>query len=321
MPKVAKPKATKQSAEHTATKRRFKPQKYKTLRVSKTIKSPQAKIPSVWKLGKKGYQQLLTQPRLFLGITLVYGFLTLLFVRGLSGGLNPVQLKESLNGLFSGSSSGLQSGLAVFGVLLGSASATKGDLASLYQTIILVLVSLALIWALRQTQANPKLRVKTKEAFYKGCAPVVQFVLVIFTISLQLLPLALANLLYAFVIGGGFAATPIEKGLWYILIFLLLLLTLYMITSSIFALYIVTLYDTSPMQALRAARELVRFRRWTVMRKVLVLPIALILLLAIVTLPSIFLLPVVAEWVFFIASILILPLIHSYMYALYRSLL
>lgn len=321
MPKDVKKPTPVPKAETNSVKRKLKPPKYKSFRMTKRIKSPQPKLPSIWHLCKRAVQQLIVQPRLFLGITIVYGVLTLLFVRGLSGGLNAAELKKNLDIAIDGGNAGVSGGLAVFGVLLGSASATNGDLASLYQTMILVLVSLALIWALRQTQANPKLRVRAKEAFYKGCAPVIQFLLVVFAISLQLLPLAVANLLYAIVIGGGFAATPIEKGLWYIMIFLLFLLTLYMITSSIFALYIVTLHDTKPMQALRAARELVRFRRWIVMRKVLVLPIALILLLAVVTLPSIFLLPVVAEWVFFIASILILPLIHSYMYALYRSLL
>ncbi len=51
--------------------------------------------------------------------------------------------------------------------------------------------------------------------------------------------------------------------------FLLAMLTLIYVKSSLFALYIVTLPDMTPMKALRSARELARYRRWTVLRKIL----------------------------------------------------
>lgn len=316
---MAKTQTTKPKTK--ATNRKFKTPEYKSFRLHKRIKVPGGKLPSVWKIMKKAWRQLTVQKRPFIVITLIYGLLILLFVRGLSGGLNAYELKENLNLLFEGQSGAWASSAAVFGVLLGSASATQGELASLYQTIILIIVSLAYIWALRQTQSNAKLRISAKEAFYKGCAPVIQFTLVLLAITLQLLPLALANLLYSMVIGGGFAATPIEQGIWYVLIFMLFLWTFYMITSSIFALYIVTLPDAKPMQALRAARDLVRHRRWMVMRKVLVLPVVLVLFLAVITLPSLVYIPQFAEWIFFVSSMLLLPALHSYMYALYRELL
>ena len=301
--------------------RQFKAPQYKSFRLHKRIKVPGGKLPSIWSIMRQAKAQLFIQKRLFLGITVVYGLLILLFVRGLSGGLNAYELKENLNVLFEGQGGVWASSAAVFGVLLGSASATQGELASLYQTIILVLVSLAYIWALRQTQSNSKLRVSVKESFYRGCAPVVQFTLVLVAITIQLLPLAFASFLYSVVFGGGFAATPLEQGIWYILIFMLFLWTFYMISSSIFALYIVTLPDAKPMQALRAARDLVRHRRWMVMRKVIVLPIVLIVFLAVITFPALLYVPVAAEWIFFVSSMLLLPALHSYMYALYRELL
>jgi hypothetical protein len=244
----------------------------------------------------------------------------MIFVRGLSGGLNTAELKANLKVLF-GSGNNLGNSIAVFSLLLGSSSASRGDIGGLYQTIIIIVVSLALIWALRQILANPKQRVRTKEAFYNGMYPLIPFLLVLLVMSLQLIPVAIANMLYSFVVIGGFAASSIELALWYIMIFLLMLLTLYMLSSSIFALFIVTLPDVRPMQALRAARELVRYRRWSVMRKVILLPLILILLLAIVTLPSILLVPALSEWIFFIATVLLLPLLISYMYGLYRALL
>ncbi len=76
-----------------------------------------------------------------------------------------------------------------------------------------------------------------------------------------------------------------------------------------------------PMQALRSARELVRFRRWSIMRKLILLPILTILVGAIIIIPLIIINPLLAEWVFYILSLAALPLAHSYLYQLYRKLL
>jgi hypothetical protein len=140
-------------------------------------------------------------------------------------------------------------------------------------------------------------------------------------IGLQLLPLVFANFLYGVVFVGGLAVTALEQGLWGLLIGLLVLLTMYMITSSVFALYIVTLPNVRPMQALRSARDLVRYRRWVVMRKVLFLPVALLVASALLVVPIIIVSPALAEWVFFGLSMTGLAVAHSYFYHLYRELI
>jgi hypothetical protein len=94
-----------------------------------------------------------------------------------------------------------------------------------------------------------------------------------------------------------------------------------MVTSSVFALYIVTLPNVTPMAALRSARDLVLHRRWLIMRKVLFLPVALLVIAAIIMVPVIILSPAVAEWLFFGLSMLALAVVHSYMYGLYRELI
>jgi hypothetical protein len=94
-----------------------------------------------------------------------------------------------------------------------------------------------------------------------------------------------------------------------------------MISSSLFALYIVTLPDMTPMKALRSARELVRHRRWTVLRKILCLPLILLVAGAVIMLPIIIVLTPLAQWVFFLLTMLALVAAHAYMYTLYRELL
>jgi hypothetical protein len=151
--------------------------------------------------------------------------------------------------------------------------------------------------------------------------PLIPFLLVVLVIGLQLLPLVLGNGLYTIVIAGGIAVTALEQVLWYTIITLLALLSLYMIASSIFALYIVTLPNMTPIKALRSARELVHHRRWTIMRKVIALPIILLTIAAILLVPTIAFAPVLAQWLFFVITIASLPIIHAYMYNLYRSML
>jgi hypothetical protein len=87
------------------------------------------------------------------------------------------------------------------------------------------------------------------------------------------------------------------------------------------ALYIVTLPDMTPMQALKAARALVRYRRWVVLRKVLFLPLALLLIGALIVIPFALYVTPVAPLVFFVLTIIALAVLHSYMYLLYRQLL
>jgi hypothetical protein len=188
-----------------------------------------------------------------------------------------------------------------------------------YQVIIGLVVSLAVIWVLRQVYANHTVRIR--DGFYQGMHPFVPFVLVLTIIGLQLVPLAIGTMLYSTITNSGIAVTTAEQLLWLAFFGVLALISLYLISSSLFALYIVSLPNMTPMAAVRSARQLVSHRRWIVMRKIICLPIALLIIAAFILIPLILFATAVAPWVFFILSTLLLVIVHSYMYALYRSLL
>jgi hypothetical protein len=97
--------------------------------------------------------------------------------------------------------------------------------------------------------------------------------------------------------------------------------SLWLVTPSVLALFIVSLPDMAPKKALRSARKLVKFRRFTVLRKLLFLPVLLFVILSVLMLPVIFIVPVLAQWVFFVLSMLVLPTVIAYVYTLYRELL
>jgi len=302
----------------TGKPRRPKRPKYKSLRLQKRIKH-HIKLPSVYKITKKAFRTVWDNKALFAGITLIYGILNLILVQGFAGSSDTTNLKAALDQIFTGNFGSLASGLSVFAVMLSSAGNATSQTAGAYQMFVGLLGSLAIIWALRQVLAGVRIRVK--DAYYRGVYPLVPFLLVLMVTALQLIPMLIGASIYSIVINNGIAVLPVEKFLWATLYGMLTLLTLYMITSSVFALYVVTLPNMTPVKALRSARELVRYRRWTVLRKIICLPIILLISSAMIMIPIIIWLTPLAQWVFFILTMSALLAIHAYMYTLYRELL
>jgi hypothetical protein len=299
--------------------RKLKTPNYKSFRLHKRIKHPRPQLTNAFKLFWHSLLHLRTYWKVFGGILLIYGILNLILVRGFSGGADLQSLKNNLYGAINGSGSQLASSLSLFGVLLSTAGNTATAAAASYQTFLVVLISLVLIWALRQTQAGNKVTIR--QSFYNGAAPLVPFLLVLSVIALQLIPLVIGSFMYSIVISNLIATSFLAKFFWIMVFALLALLSLYMVSSSVFALYIVTLPGLTPMKALRSARQLVLHRRWMVIRKVIVLPLILVAIGAIMFIPIILWLTPAATWLFFVATIVALGILHSYMYSLYRELL
>ena len=298
----------------TAKTRQVKTEPYKSFRLSKRIKHQAAPLTSAFKLLKGSLRHLKKHKKIFFGIVVIYLLLTIVLVKGFGISSGVGELKTLLEEAGS-----LTTGFTLFAVLLTSSGSASTEEASLYQSILLIITSLAVIWVLRQTYAGHKVTVR--DAFYKGMYPLVPFLLVLAVVGLQLTPLLIGSWLYGAVIGGGIAVTGIEQAVVWSIIGLMAVWTFYMLSSSVFALYISTLPDMTPMKALRSARELVRHRRWAVMRKILALPVLLIVLGAVIMVPLIIFATPLAEWTFFILNMAVLAVAHSYIYALYRELL
>lgn len=256
--------------------------------------------------------------RLFLTIIAIYGLLSIILVRGIGAGLNLSAFKETLTSGLGNNLSQLATGATLFGYLLLSSGGSVSPTASVYQTLLVIVMSLVVIWSLRQILAGHK--VKARDAFYNSTYPLIQFILVLLVISLQMLPLLLGSWVYAVVV-NGIMNNPVEQFIGLLIFALLAGLSLYLVSSSVFALYIVSLPNMTPMKALRSARALVKHHRFLVLRKLLFLPLAILILGAIIMIPLILILTPMAEWIFFALSMTTLVLVHSYIYLLYRELL
>ena len=265
-------------------------------------------------------QHLWQHKKIFGAILALFFVLTTILVRGFGFlGSDIAELELLLGEMLDSGLGRLVGSVAILSFVASDVTGAPTEVASLYQTILFVLFSLAVIYTLRQTQAATTVRFK--EAFYRSTYPLIPFLLVVFVIGLQLIPVAVGSWLYALVVGTGIAVHLVEIVAWGIIFFLLALLSLYMLTSSLFAVYIVTLPDMTPLQALRSARELVRFRRWTVLRKILFLPLMLLLIGIVILLPVVMYATVLAAYVILLYALGAIIITHAYMYQLYRELL
>lgn len=310
---VKQPKETSKS-----TRLRKKPN-YKSFRLHKTIKHTAPPLPGWWSLLKKSLSLMTVNRKHIFVFFMVYGFLNLLLVRGFSSPVDIEGIRESFNELVDESTSNLATGFTAFGLLINTSVQGSSDVAQTYQSMLLVVASLAIIWLYRQQQAGNS--VNMKMAFYRGMYPLIPFILVLSVIGLQMLPALAGNFLYTSVIEAGLAVGRLEQTLWLLFFLSTLLLSLYMISSSAIALYIVTLPEMTPFKALRQARDLVRFRRFSILVRTILVAIVVVVVMFAVVLPVIFFAPTLAEWMFFSITVLSVPLVHGYLFSLYRELL
>jgi hypothetical protein len=277
------------------------------------------KLPSEFKLLSRTFKQLIKHWQLLGGILVVYAIIDLVLVGGNTTSTSLPVAKSGLQNFLHGQVNNFTSGFTLFSFLVNSGNTSNNDAASAYELVLLLIISVVYIWALRQIYANQKVRIR--DAFYVGTYPLIPFVLILLVMGIQLLPLAIGASIYTNLLNGGYLIGMIPH-LFAVLIFLLFASwTVYMLCSSIIALYIVTLPEMTPWRALMAARDLVRFRRWIVLRKLIFL-IVMVALGGVILLIPIALFATPAAMLFFLLlTALTVGVIHSYIYELYREML
>ncbi len=213
--------------------------------------------------------------------------------------------------------------------LTGAANPEVGEAQQLIGGLLVLLMWLTTIWLLRAFLAGhtPRLR----DGFYNSGAPLVPTLLLSFVFILQLLPAAIAAIGVAAAVPTGFVNGVIIMVPFWIIIALLIILSLYWITSTFIALVVVTLPGMYPGEALKSARELVAGRRLPILLRMLWLFVISGLLWVVIMIPIILLdaalkgLWQAIEWLpivpvaFLLVSSLALVWMVSYVYLLYRK--
>ncbi len=276
------------------------------------------RLSSLRLLCVRSLRELWNNKWVFLGILLIYGVINFLLAQSVTGGLNVNNLKTTANSLFHGQFQTLSGGLTVFAVLMGSETGTYKSYS--YGFILLLIVSLALIWTIRQ-YSNSNTKVRIRDAFYQGMYPLIPFIVVLLVIALELIPLIIGGAIYADSVLNGVAVTVLEKAAFILITLGLAAITLYWLSGSIFALYIITLPGMMPVKALKTASQLVHKRRLPVLLRLFCLPLGLLVIYLIIMLPVIIWIAPASQVILIILMLLSIAVVHSYLYNLYQDLL
>jgi hypothetical protein len=301
------------------SKRKLPLATHRSFRLSKKRLKQPKKILNPLRLFKDTLVLLKGNKILFGGIALINFALAFIFVQGLATSFDLPEIKQNIEGAL-GAENTWATTLVLLGYLVGNGG-SSGDSAtgSTYQFLLVVITSLAVIWSARQVLAGERPRIR--DSYYRGMYPLIPFILLLFVIALQLLPLIIGNLIYSTIVQNGLALTAVEQVLWLLLFISFALLSWYMIASSIFSLYISTLPDMTPFKALRSARELVLHRRIQVALRILALPVIIGIFVAALIIPLLIIAPLLAQIIFLLLTNAALVFANVYMYLLYRSLL
>jgi hypothetical protein len=303
----------------TEHKRKRKKPEYKSFKLAKKIKPPvQKKLSSVFSLLWQTCKHIWFYKKIFVVIFLIHLFLIIIFVQKLNFGLDINDLKSQINELYQ--LGGFNLDLLIFAEVVAG-SGEVSELSSTYQSFFMLIMGLAYLWLFRQSTGTAKKNILIRQPFYEGMTPLIPIMLVLMAIGLQLLPMTLGVTVFSVVQQNGLAVTIIESVIWGLLALLLTLLTFYWLSSSIFALIIVTLPKMTPIKALKSAKKVVAFRRWLLMRKLFLLTIIISAFNAGLTLLAIIALPQLAQTVWLATSTLSLPISIGAIYRLYRELL
>jgi hypothetical protein len=291
----------------TASSRTRKPTKKQAKQTVKKQVRSRAKVPGSFSLVRYTFNFIKHYWRPLMGIVLVYSLLNLIFVSGFLSSASAI-IDNSNSKQFSDA-------LNTFGSLF---SGNGSNATSTMQSVLLIIESLVIIWALRHLFSGEEIRVK--QAYYHSTSPLIPFVLVVFVVMLQLLPITIGSAILAIVLSSITGNAAVEF-IFTLLFIVLSFWSIYMISSSVFALYIVTLPNMQPRSALKSAKNLVHFRRWHIVRRLLFLPLFIILFMAVFMVPLILYAKFLVTSTFFVLCMLAVLFAHTYLYSLYKGLL
>ena len=275
------------------------------------------KLSTAWSLLIGTSRSLKEHWAFWLLFSLLFTALNLVLVHNF--GTDPASIKAQLSS-FIGSNTAATS-VGTYALLVASNTSGAAGSSGVYQYLLLIISSLAAIWALRQFRSVSSATVRLRDALYEGMRPLIPFVLILLLLSVELFPIIGASTLLGIVAGAGVARTWVEQMIFFIIFIGAVTLSCWLLVRTLFAMYIVTLPGMTPVNSLRESVQLVRGFQLSVLRKLFFLLALLVGVSILILVPIIMVAPAAAQGVLFVLTIIAIPFIHTYLYNLYRELL
>ncbi|MBR3323450.1 hypothetical protein IKG16_01020 [Candidatus Saccharibacteria bacterium] len=201
----------------------------------------------------------------------------------------------------------------------------------IFLAAIFLIVWLVTVYIIRHYFAGHK--IKLRDALYNALTPLLSTLVVLVIFLIQLLPIVFTVIIYSAAIQTEFLSTPFYALVFFIFASLMILFSLYLISSTTMALVAVTAPGLYPMKAISSASDLIMGRRIKLIIRILFLLLVVAIIYVVFMLPLILLdmwakstfdflegIPFVSVYLL-IATIFIFIYSATYFYLYYRRML
>ncbi len=221
--------------------------------------------------------------------------------------------------------------LLVSTVTSGGLSSSLSESQQIFAVTVFLLIWLITIYLLRHLLAGHK--IKLRDGFYNALTPLVSTFVVLMVAFLQAIPILIVIITYSAAVTTEFLSTPFYALIYFIFASLMLILSGYLLSSSLIALVAVTAPGLYPLPALKTASDLMMSRRIRVIIRLLYLIFFLALTWVVVMMPIITLDLWLKSFVSWLEGVPVVPFclllmtcfsfiyVSVYLYLYYRRLL
>ncbi len=223
------------------------------------------------------------------------------------------------------------------GLLLISTATTGGlnagmdEVQVVFTVMLFLIIWLVTIYLLRRFLAGDQVRLR--DGLYNSLGPLLSTAVIFVIIFIQAIPLLILIIAYSAAVTTNFLATPFYALLFFVFAALMLLISGYLLSSSLIALIAVTAPGIYPLRALGAASDLMAGRRIKFVTRILYALFVVVLIYIVTILPVILIdlwlkntLGILAGWpivpfCLLVVTCFIFIYLTTYFYLFYRWLL
>ncbi len=175
--------------------------------------------------------------------------------------------------------------LLISTITTGGLSGESSEAATVFGSLIFLIIWLTTIFLLRHRLAGHK--VKLRDGLYNAMTPLVSTFVVFMVAVIQCIPIFLLIIVYSAAVQTEFLATPFYALVFFIFAASMIILSGYLLSSSLMALVAVSAPGLYPMKALRTASDLMMGRRIKLIIRIIAVFLALVIVWVIIMLPLI----------------------------------